>query len=373
MRTRLATIALLLATALCLGAAGSAQALPRLALCSNHRDDDGDGKVDFRADPGCEDPADNNGELDPVPLPACADGIDNDLDGKIDYPAEPGCPSAAATSEADPAVRPACSDGIDNDLDGKIDYPADPDCNWAADVEVNRACSDGLDNDSDGFVDFPNDPGCADVNDSDEADPPQCDDGIDNDGDGTLDFAVVPGQTPDTDCASALDTVEAPVSPPAPPPPPAPSPPLLVVTQPPAPATGSSSGNPLVALAVPAIVAPRLLTPVPIVRLRGRNEGDGVRITLLTVRAPRASDVTITCAGRRCPMRRWAVRLRSAVTHVRPFERALRGGTVLKIYVTKPGYVGKFTRFRFLRNRAPLRVDSCATTPGSGPYRCPGS
>jgi hypothetical protein len=412
MRMRLAIIALVLATGLALGASNSAHALPRLALCSNHIDDDGDGKVDFRADPGCRGVNDNNGEVDPVPLPACSDGIDNDLDGKIDYPAEPGCPSAANNNEANPAVAPACSDGIDNDGDGKIDYPADPGCNWAADVEADRACSDGIDNDSDGKVDFPNDPGCANVNDANEADPPQCDDGIDNDADGTLDFGVVAGQTPDTDCASATDTVEAPAplppprpaqcsdgldndldgkidfpadrgcfsaldddetDPPAPPSPPRPAP-APVVVRPPAPPTVGSSGDPFIVLAVPtAIVEPPLLTPVPIVRLRGRSEGASVRITLLTVRAPAASDVTITCSGRKCPMRRWAIRSYNAIVRVRPFERRLRGGTVLSIYVTKPGFIGKFTRFRFLSNRVPLRVDRCATTPGSGPHRCPGS
>jgi hypothetical protein len=41
----------------------------------------------------------------PAPAPAsqCADTIDNDGDGKIDYPADPGCSSAADTDETDPA------------------------------------------------------------------------------------------------------------------------------------------------------------------------------------------------------------------------------------------------------------------------------
>ncbi|MCB0827785.1 MAG: delta-60 repeat domain-containing protein [Solirubrobacterales bacterium] len=42
----------------------------------------------------------------PGPDPACSDGIDNDGDGKIDFPADPGCTSAADESETDAAVGP---------------------------------------------------------------------------------------------------------------------------------------------------------------------------------------------------------------------------------------------------------------------------
>jgi hypothetical protein len=47
----------------------------------------------------------------------CGDGIDNDGDGRIDYPADPGCASVRSTSES-----PECDDDIDNDGDNKIDW-----------------------------------------------------------------------------------------------------------------------------------------------------------------------------------------------------------------------------------------------------------
>ena len=43
----------------------------------------------------------------PPPAAACANGKDDDGDGKIDYPADPGCESAADTDETDPAAPPA--------------------------------------------------------------------------------------------------------------------------------------------------------------------------------------------------------------------------------------------------------------------------
>ena len=194
------------------------------------------------------------------PPSACADGLDNDGDGRVDYPADPGCTSRQDDSEAD--IPPACADGKDNDGDGLVDYPADPGCastrddneynpplpttlparistssdwggGYCADVKVTNdtaaalewrttfpvhgkitslwnashdqrgdtvtaaglswnkvlaagastafgfcadrsalpaACADGLDNDKDGRIDFPADPGCDSAADGDEGD-----------------------------------------------------------------------------------------------------------------------------------------------------------------------------------------------------------
>ncbi len=146
------------------------------AACSDGLDNDGDGFVDYPADPGCSSPGDTD-ETDPPPPPACSDGLDNDNDGKIDYPNDPGCTDANDTDEADPVPAKACADGIDNDNDGKTDFPDDPGCESAADDDETdpvtpAACSDGLDNDNDGKIDYPNDPGCDNAADDDETDPP---------------------------------------------------------------------------------------------------------------------------------------------------------------------------------------------------------
>lgn len=52
-----------------------------------------------------------------VMQPECGDGVENDGDGLVDYPADPGCRSATSTLES-----PACQDGVDNDLDARIDF-----------------------------------------------------------------------------------------------------------------------------------------------------------------------------------------------------------------------------------------------------------
>ncbi|MFN2537380.1 MAG: hypothetical protein ABR549_04405, partial [Mycobacteriales bacterium] len=161
------------------------------AQCSDGVDNDGDGKIDFPADPGCTSPTDDS-EADSGGQPECSDGIDNDGDGKVDFPADPGCSSARDDSEADNGGKTQCNDGVDNDGDGKIDFPADPGCSSARDDSENSEggtkgagaggnagagagaggggtqCSDGIDNDGDGKIDFPADPGCTSKSDNSE-------------------------------------------------------------------------------------------------------------------------------------------------------------------------------------------------------------
>jgi len=45
---------------------------------------------------------------------------------------------------------------------------------------------------------------------------------------------------------------------------------------------------------------------------------------------------------------------------LRRFERRMRSGTILRIFVTKPGFVGKYTRFRIRSAGTPARRDACA-------------
>lgn len=65
-----------------------------------------------------------------TPQPVCSDGKDNDGDGYIDFGPDSGCDGPSDTDEANllPRTDTQCSDGKDNDGDGRIDYPADFGC-----------------------------------------------------------------------------------------------------------------------------------------------------------------------------------------------------------------------------------------------------
>jgi hypothetical protein len=66
--------------------------------CSDGADNDGDGKVDAAADPGCLTDIDN----DEVDLPQCSDRRDNDGDGFTDFGVDMGCDHGLDTDETDP-------------------------------------------------------------------------------------------------------------------------------------------------------------------------------------------------------------------------------------------------------------------------------
>lgn len=138
------------------------------------------------ADFGCTN-ADDNDER----FPECFDGIDNDGDGLIDYPADPQCADITDTDEWHPSQ---CVDGVDNDGDGLVDA-SDPNCKVFAgfyplsfDNSEAPECRDNFDNDYDGLIDYPDDTSCTDENDDDEWYLMQCRDGIDNDADGKWDY-----------------------------------------------------------------------------------------------------------------------------------------------------------------------------------------
>jgi hypothetical protein len=95
----------------------------------------------------------------------CADGQDGDGDGRVDFPADPGCASAGDASERSAALP--CDDGLDGDADGLVDVPADPGCFEPGSLLENPQCDDGLDNDGDGAVDWDGGPQGAAVD-------PQC-------------------------------------------------------------------------------------------------------------------------------------------------------------------------------------------------------
>ncbi len=87
--------------------AGETEETCERPVCSDGRDDDMDGRIDYPLDPGCTTPTDGT-EQDPCPgagCPACADGADNDTDGQTDYPNDVSCTSASGTSEADCPVE----------------------------------------------------------------------------------------------------------------------------------------------------------------------------------------------------------------------------------------------------------------------------
>jgi hypothetical protein len=121
----------------------------------------------------------------------------------------------------------------------------------------------------------------------------------------------------------------------------------------------------------PAAAPPTLLRPFPVVRIKGVLTGGGARVTLLSVRAPRGSRVTVACEGRDCPVP--AFTARGSTVRLRRFERGLRAGTRLEVRVTKRGFIGKSTVIVIRRQAPPKRTDRCLPPGGTRSVRCPAS
>jgi PKD repeat protein len=116
---------------------------------------------------------------------------------------------------------------------------------------------------------------------------------------------------------------------------------------------------------------PGFITPFPVVRLTGKVLPHGARVSMLAVRAPRGTLVRVACTGAGCPA--GAVRRTSRGGSVRfgVFERRLRAGIRLEIFVRKAGTIGKYTRFVVRAGRAPLRTDRCLFPGAERPRACP--
>jgi hypothetical protein len=121
-----------------------------------------------------------------------------------------------------------------------------------------------------------------------------------------------------------------------------------------------------------------LLSSFPVVRMVGKPTRGGVRITRFTVEAPAGSTVEVRCRGGGCPRRGQVRKVASTdgkqtrLLRFRRFERRLRARAAVRIFVTKPGTIGKFTSFRIRKHNAPKRRDLCMLPGAKLPSPCPG-
>lgn len=181
-------------------------------------------------------------------------------------------------------------------------------------------------------------------------------------------------------------TVRVPSRRPRPKPAPKASPAPMAVPAPPAPgnpgttATAGEDSSFGSSGSAPSGASVSFITPFPVVRIAGSLTRGGVRIRLLTVRAPVGTTVAARCLGEGCPraLARRALSLRVARSgrpvRLKAMQRGFRSGVRLEIHVSRSGLYGKYTRFRIRRGQAPARTDMCLSpTAAARPARCPGA
>jgi hypothetical protein len=129
---------------------------------------------------------------------------------------------------------------------------------------------------------------------------------------------------------------------------------------------------------------PRLMSPFPVVRVSGIVRKRGVKLRLLSVTGPVGASVQLRCRGGGCPFRRYSRplerRTRSAAgtapsagsVRIRRFSRrVLAAGAMLKVSVTAPDVIGKYTRLRVRKGRPPARLDRCMLPGRRASVPCP--
>jgi PKD repeat protein len=112
------------------------------------------------------------------------------------------------------------------------------------------------------------------------------------------------------------------------------------------------------------------MRPFPVVRIAGVVLPHGALVKILSVRAPRGARVLVRCRGTGCPVRAVARSSATSVLRIRRFERTLRAGIRLELFVRKPQRIGKYTRFAIRAGKAPARVDRCLLPGSKRPVRC---
>ncbi len=95
----------------------------------------------------------------------------------------------------------------------------------------------------------------------------------------------------------------------------------------------------------------KFIDPFPVVRISGRFKGSRTKLTRVTVNAPRGARIGVDCKGPGCPYRPKAIAVK--LVRVRALQRSYPPGTTIEIRVTQPRMIGKYTRFKIRRGKAP--------------------
>ena len=110
-----------------------------------------------------------------------------------------------------------------------------------------------------------------------------------------------------------------------------------------------------------------------VVRLQGSYGPTGAQIRQLRVSRSARARIALRCWGPDCPYPRRRVPPGRRVVVFRGFQRHLRSGTRISIFVTQPRRIGRYTAYRVRGGElAPVRRDRCLQLESLRLTRCPG-
>jgi PKD repeat protein len=124
-------------------------------------------------------------------------------------------------------------------------------------------------------------------------------------------------------------------------------------------AGGTAIGERTVTVLPAPKAKPGFLSPPPSVTLGGTVLSTGMRVKTLTIEAPRGALVTVKCRGKGCGVSRRRKHVKRSTVRFKTYERFLRAGTKLEIYVRKPKMIGAFRRYTIKAGKFPVDIKRC--------------
>ena len=117
--------------------------------------------------------------------------------------------------------------------------------------------------------------------------------------------------------------------------------------------------------------APGVLSPFPKIRLNGEILARGTRVRILSVQAPSGALVRVACRGKGCAKQQRRKRTKGRTVRFRGYERFLRAGVRLEIFIRKGDTIGRYTRYTIRAGKGPRSVDRCLYPGVKRPRACP--
>ena len=106
------------------------------------------------------------------------------------------------------------------------------------------------------------------------------------------------------------------------------------------------------------------------IRLRVSLTRVGAQLNTIGVTTARGAMVRVRCAGGGCKAKRQTLRSSGKLLRLKRFQRSYRAGTVLQVYITQQGSIGRYVRIKIRKGKAPLRTDLCLKPGARRPTRC---
>jgi PKD repeat protein len=115
---------------------------------------------------------------------------------------------------------------------------------------------------------------------------------------------------------------------------------------------------------------PGYMRPPPGYDFGGTILSNGMRVEYLNIRGPKAALVTVACRGRGCPVKQRRKRIKRRTVSFQSYERFLRAGVKLEIFIRKQGSIGAYRAYKIRAGKRPKRTDRCLEPNKPRPVRC---